>query len=551
MNDFKIALVNPHDNTVPTEYFAPCENLALAYLTSYLRQEGFNAHIIDGDAEKLDNHEVVKLILNLDVKLVGITCLSRTIDDALDIATIVKRNNPSIHVCLGGQHVTYVAEDILKENISVNSIVRGEGEETFAEIAKRISQGKTLANVDGVYYRNESMQIIKNRDRKVIRNIDELPFPARDVLEKLIERGHNPVLSVLSSRGCYGTCNFCNASTFSRLGGGVSWRGRSAKNVVDELELLCKKYEAGSLHRLIHFYDDNFVGPGRVGRQRVREIAEEILKRELDIIFYIFCRADSFVLDPELLSFLKKAGLITAFVGIESSRESELKLFSKGTTPEQNIETIRLMQQNNITMPASGFIMFHPYSTYEDLRSNAIFLHGIGQASYWNLSVKLIVYEGTKIVNRLKNDGLLRRKIAHGGIYEYDFITPKIGELASAMDFSTHHIMLKADAVVRYIQFTKSYILQKMPNIDIGQINFEVIDKKINKIFDLSYNFFMAAVDLSEKGWNPKLFNRLKETFLLKINEHIEDLDAVFYTCLESISNKMEISEREEQFLGI
>ena len=87
--------------------------------------------------------------------------------------------------------------------------------------------------------------------------------------------------------------------------------------------------------------------------------------------------------------------------------------------------------------------------------------------------------------------------------------------------------------------------------LDSDQIKFSRIDDKIISIFDLSYYFFIAAVDLSAKGWNEESFSDLKRIFLDKMDNQIEDLNAQFTVCLEKISSKLDESDRKEYSLGI
>jgi radical SAM superfamily enzyme YgiQ (UPF0313 family) len=76
-------------------------------------------------------------------------------------------------------------------------------------------------------------------DRPFIEDLDSLPFPAHDLLplEKLKHMG-KLLVPLVSSRGCVYWCDFC--STVRMFGRGYRWR--SAKNVVDEMQLVHDKY---------------------------------------------------------------------------------------------------------------------------------------------------------------------------------------------------------------------------------------------------------------------------------------------------------------------
>ena len=304
--------------------------------------------------------------------------------DALEIAGAVKQSLPGCSTCIGGQHVTYCAEEVLTTAPQIDFVVRGEGEQTLIELLDSIRTGSKLTAVSGLSFRSKSGLIMRNPERRAVADLDTLPFPARDVLKRLVAAGRRPLLTMTSSRGCFGRCTFCNAQSFFRQGAGKAWRGRSAQLVVDELEELLTAHPDGATEPVVHFYDDEFIGPGSVGRNRAREIAEEIMRRRIKTKFYIFTRADNLVYDGgELLRLLKDAGLVRVFVGIESGIETELRLFRKGTTTEQNVSALRLLREVGVSMPASGFIMFHPYSSFETLRHNALFLREIGHHSLY------------------------------------------------------------------------------------------------------------------------------------------------------------------------
>ena len=99
--------------------------------------------------------------------------------------------------------------------------------------------------------------------------------------------------TMISSRGCPFRCTFCDKSV-----GGSRWRARSAEDVVDEMVEVAQRYNIG----FINFYDDNFT----IRRERVMQISEEILRRNLDIEWKCEGRVDS--VDIEMLRLMRKAG---------------------------------------------------------------------------------------------------------------------------------------------------------------------------------------------------------------------------------------------------
>jgi anaerobic magnesium-protoporphyrin IX monomethyl ester cyclase len=532
--NFKVALINPKDKTVPAHSYGITEHLGLAYLAAYLRQNGVEVKIIDGDVEGYSDEEIIREVIQYRPQLVGITGLIRTIGDGLSIADSLRKWSKAIFICVGGQHATYAAEEILLSHSSIDCVIRGEGEITLMEVVACVNAHKSLDGVSGVYYLQEG-KVIQNPDREVINDLDILPFPVRDSLDQCIKKGMNlPVLSILTSRGCPGRCSFCNSSTYFSLGGGKNWRSRSAKNVVDEIQLLVEKYRSDNMYWVIHIYDDNFIGPGHKGRERARDIALEMIRRGLKVPFDIFCRVDSFNDDEELLVLLKEAGMVSAFIGLESGISSTLTLYNKGTTPEQNTKAMKIMEKYNIATPASGFIMFHPYVTFDELRENARFLLSIGQATFWNLSVNLILFRGTKLVDRVVKDNLIGEMSHHWAAYQYRFLHPDVEPLAQEMNFNNHEVLVRLDSAVRYVENMLCKINEQLQDLKETLSDWEDIVRYKNRLKDqlnhiqkIGVEFFLSSIQIAENRQMHK-FTGLKERYIGDIDHQIDTLNSMF-----------------------
>jgi anaerobic magnesium-protoporphyrin IX monomethyl ester cyclase len=545
MSYFKVALINPKDKTVPSHSYGITEHLGLAYLAANLRKYGIDVKIIDGDVKSLSDGEILNEVISYCPNLVGITGLIRTIGDGLGIADALRKWKRDIFICVGGQHATYAAEEILLNHPSIDCVIRGEGEITLMEVVSRIKEEKSLEGILGLYFLQDG-KVIKNPDRQVMEDLDLFPFPARDSLEESIQNGLDlPVISILTSRGCPGGCSFCNSSTYFSLGGGKHWRFRSPQNVVNEIQFLVENYRSDNTYWVIHIYDDNFIGAGRGGRERARDIAKEMVKRGLKVPFDIFCRVDSFDDDEELLTLLKAAGMVSVFLGLESGFPETLRLYNKGTTPEQNIHAVKMMEEHNIATPASGFIMFHPYAAFDEIRKNAYFLLLIGQATFWNLSVSLILFRGTKLVDQVVKDNLIGEMTYHWAAYDYKFLNPKIGLLSKAMNFNNHSVMVKLDSTVRYVENMLCKLNEQLDQLQEIVTNWNEIDghkqkikEQLHYIQKISVNFFLSAIDIAE---NDKMvaFLELKDNYIGDIDNQIAMLNKMFVEYVNHIEKEI------------
>jgi radical SAM superfamily enzyme YgiQ (UPF0313 family) len=268
--------------------------------------------------------------------------------------------------------------------------------------------------------------VVVNRPRRLIADLDQLPFQARDTLSEVMRRGG--FASVITSRGCYGNCSFCSVNAFYARAPGSKWRFRSPEHVGREVEWLADRWGV----EVFVFNDDNFIGPGRLGRERAYRIGDEILKRGLDIKFAIPAAVND--VDEDLFRHLKKAGLRSVFLGIESMVQGDLDLLNKHTTVEQNEEAIRTLDELGIFYQI-GFIMFYPSTTLEEVKHNLTYIKDkILMNSYCGTQVftgDLRILQGTALEKFFKNKDLVRKERFH---YTYRIEDWRVEQLRQLMD---------------------------------------------------------------------------------------------------------------------
>lgn len=342
------------------------EHLGIESLAAVLRRNGYTVKLIDAQINKMSKTEILKEIISKDYQLVGFSIFSFSYYILQYLCKEIKRENKDIHLTVGGHFSNGAYRELLQNIPELDSVNQGEGEETLLELVRCVLEKKEWRHIKGICYK-EKLQIIKNPNRELITDLDALPFPDRDFLDEKKQQGKKiRTINIYSSRGCYGTCNFCSIKAFYQSEGPV-WRSRSAANVVDELEILQNKYNP----QLFMFVDDNFMGFGNRGRKRALDIANEIIRRNLKIRFMISCRVND--VEPKLFELLIRAGLIEVFLGVENFCDDELKFFNKGTSCTQNCKAISYLQSKNICV-SPGFIMFTPYTTIPNVLKNIEYL---------------------------------------------------------------------------------------------------------------------------------------------------------------------------------
>ena len=246
-----IMLVNPvflSQNEAERELMSPYFPLGLLYLGAFLRQQGVQVEIFDGTFMD-DNQDFIKALGKHDPKAVGITAVKPNGDKVLELAKISKEFGT--FVIVGGPDPTYTPETYLNDP-SVDLVVHHEGELTMVEVLEVIKNREqvstSLVGMPGIAYRDEFDSVVVNPRSPYLLNLDELPLPARDMvdIDKYLQvwREHKGYasLSISVSRGCPYGCKWCADSVH-----GQEFRIRSAESVVAEVKSLMQTYNVDRL----------------------------------------------------------------------------------------------------------------------------------------------------------------------------------------------------------------------------------------------------------------------------------------------------------------
>lgn len=327
--------------------------LGVAYLAASLRAAGHTVQLLDCTFLRRD--EALRRALASDAEIVGISCLVTLLDDALWFAERL-RDRCSLLVA-GGPLPTCEPQTFLRH---FDVVVRGEGESTLCEIVAAWEAGEDIGGVPGTVRgairdrRQHGAPHASAPPRPFTRDLDALPFPARDLLpntnyQTFTRRRYGfTVTTVMSSRGCPFACEFCSNVVF-----GSSYRERSPTSVVDEVEeALWFGYER------ISFADDVFT----MNRTRVLAICAEIEHRELSFAWECLARVDGF--EPAIAQALRRAGCRRVFFGIESGSDEILRLMRKQITTAQARQAVAVARRAGLEVGAF-FIVCYPGETDE------------------------------------------------------------------------------------------------------------------------------------------------------------------------------------------
>ncbi len=322
--------------------------LSFGYLASYARAriEGLEFRILDSEALGSTYESIKNKIIDYGPNIVAITTPTPTVKHVYNISKIVKDFNNDIKVVLGGIHTTVMPERTLRECSAVDFIVVGEGEETFYYLLRALkNNADRFDNIEGLYFRHNGA-IIKTPKRNFIKNLDTIPFPARDLYQLSLYRSaptkkvsDDNATPILTSRGCPFNCIHCPSKN---IWSGVI-RYRSAENVVKEIEECVYKYNL----KEFNFFDDTFT----INKKRVIDICKKINEKELNIPWICFSRTNT--IDDELVVHMKSAGCKKISFGIESGDQEILNLMQKKTTVELGRKAVETVRRHNIQVHAS------------------------------------------------------------------------------------------------------------------------------------------------------------------------------------------------------
>jgi len=352
--------------------------LGIGYLASILKKNGMEANIYNADYSSAafvseremtkkfqdylkiqhnPNHEIwqeiKKVVSFFKPDVVGLTSTTGKFTSAVNVARVCKEIDPKIKIVVGGAHASCLPEDTIK-NKFIDFLIRGEGENTFVELAKILKDGSTedLKKCLGLIYKING-NIINNPDRPLIEKLDDLPFPLREfyINEKDVKKPSTEGI-VFATRGCPYHCIFCASH--------IIWtrkvRYRTPENIIAEIEDLKKRYGL----RYIRFDDDSFT----LNPNFVTKICDLMIKKKLRMDWYCSTRID--ILNKELLEKMKKAGCIKINLGVESGNDETLKKIKKGINKEQIKKAFQVAKKVDIYTGAYVMIGF-PWETEEDM----------------------------------------------------------------------------------------------------------------------------------------------------------------------------------------
>lgn len=354
----KILLIYPRFNYPKAAAVTP--PLGILHIASSLRNEGFEISFLDlTDFETIPDLEPYIR----DIDLAGISITSAIAQRATEVLKTIKLKKPGLFVMAGGPHPTALPLQTLKSGF--DAVIIGEGEHTAVELARAKEDNRDISEIQGIAYL-EGDEIIVTKARQFIENLDDLPFPARDLIDWPSYYNRPAAFDgIIASRGCPHRCIFCKPVQDKLFGKKI--RHRSPGLIMEEIseyKEIWKKYNPIARHEVMRFFimflDDMFLS----SQSWVDEFCSEVHSCGID--FWWGCQARVNSIREDNLKRMKDAGCKMIAFGVESGSQRILDFLKKDIKTEDTRNAFDICNRLGIATHAY-IIIGSPEETKEDL----------------------------------------------------------------------------------------------------------------------------------------------------------------------------------------
>lgn len=335
----------------------PYPPLGTLFAASFMREKGYSVALFDAmlansenewDAALAKHTPRFAVIYEDNFNYLSKMCLLNMREAAFKMTQFAKARNIPVIIC--GSDATDHYQTYLDHGADI--VIRGEGEMTLNEILAHLNgkSDKPLSEIEGVAYQDAEGKTQITLPRQVMKNLDELPFPAWDLVDVqkyrdiwMSRHGYYSV-NMVTTRGCPYHCNWCAKPIW-----GQRYNVRSPQHVAEELAWLHEHLSPDHI-----WFADDIMGlkPGWI-----QEFANEVEKRNIRTPFKCLSRAD-LLLYEDTPSALRRAGAKTIWMGAESGSQKILDAMDKGTQVEQIYESRRRLAKEGIEV---GFFLQYGY----------------------------------------------------------------------------------------------------------------------------------------------------------------------------------------------
>ncbi len=358
--------------------------LGILYLAAVAEKRGHDVNVIDADVEDFNMETLTEHLCQNNYDIIGITATSPIFHKAVQLAESLKKTSSKAPILIGGEHINIFKGEAF--NNCFDFAFYGESDYTFDEFLDFVENGKSdFESIKGLIFRKDAEKVV-NSPRERIADLGELMFPSMHLLKRNVyimtfaTHKKREYIPIMATRGCPFKCVFCSEPLTN-----PQVRYRPAQNIVDEMEKWSKAL--GITH--FFFMDSNIT----LNRKQIKGFCEEILNRNLKVTWEGWTRAN--LVDKEILTLMKKAGMIRISYGIESGDPRVLKIIKKEVALEDMRNAFKMTEEVGIE-PACSVMLGLPGDTKESVMKTIDFVASIPEIRYSNFSIAN-PYPGTEM----------------------------------------------------------------------------------------------------------------------------------------------------------
>jgi anaerobic magnesium-protoporphyrin IX monomethyl ester cyclase len=417
--------------------------LGLMYVAAVLEQHGHTVKILDFSVEKPTNFSTSLQ----EADIFGLSFTSQQFHEAKKLINQARNISEKIKILIGGPHATIYEKEVFTTLPNIDYVTIGEGEYTALDLVNGIHPSK----VQGLIWKGENGEIQINPSRSIIKNLDDLPFPARHLVPMT---KYSCSGTILTSRGCPFRCIYC----FKKAG--RTWRAHSTDYVISEMNEMRQKYNI----RDFHLCDDLFLA----NPTRANEIADAILTKNWKVTLNLWggSRVDVIAKNEPLIEKLANAGLRKTGLGLESVIPEVLETARKDITLEEVEKAITILRKYGVSFFV--FLMVGlPNDTYENVEKTK---QWIVKNKIKEFGVSLATpYPRTELWDYVNNHG--RWLVSSSDVqkdFSYHTVT-KVYPMWDTPDFPAEQRMRALIELIRFSAIRTGYISRDRLAIAIKQ----------------------------------------------------------------------------------
>lgn len=403
---FVFAMSNAHSRSKPLRTATEI-NLGISYISSVVK---LNGHLTRLFVLTRDNQDQIRTSLDkFDPRLICFTAVSTAYYLIKNFARTYKERNLQVFLIAGGCHVSLNPEETIAD--SFDAICIGEGEYPVLELANQLEQGLNPSKIQNLWIKN-GVDIEKNPPRPFIENLDELPFPDRQMWKEWV-RYPEKQPPILLSRGCPFKCTYCCNHKLALLARGRYHRFRSPQNILDEIKECLTEYPGT---KEIYFETETIGTSLKYVLQLCSLLEQFNKKREQPLAFGVNLRVLPDMDHETLFEALHRGNFKFVNIGLESGSERvRCEILNRIYSNDDIIMAVTFAKKYGLRV--NLFLMVGlPGETPSDFQQTIEMTRKCQPDSYY-LSV-FYPYPGTELARICSEEGLIDKKADKQGVNE-------------------------------------------------------------------------------------------------------------------------------------